>query len=250
MISAGSALQAMAVLPLVPLTAVTGGTTVLVLAPHADDETLGCGGLIAAASSAGHPPFVLGLTDGTGSHPNSKSYPPRRLKAVREQEARDAVAILGLPSDRIAFLGLRDTAAPIDGEEFEAAVAAIRTVAERIGATTILAPWKHDPHCDHLAAHRMAVEVASRGHIRHFAYPVWGWTLAPGTMLQGPLPQGMRLDVTRHLAAKQRAIAAHVSQYGGLINDDPAGFQLPPNLLEVFSRPYETFLTMDGLADR
>lgn len=250
MISAASALQAMAALTLVPLTAVTGDAPVLVLAPHADDETLGCGGLIAAASSAGHPPFVLVLTDGTGSHPNSKSHPPRRLKAVREQEARDAVTILGLPSNRIDFLGLRDTAAPMDGEEFEAAVAAIRVTTEKIGATTILAPWQHDPHCDHLAAHRMAVEVAARGGLRHLAYPVWGWTLAPGVMLPGPMPHGMRLDITRHLAAKQRAIAAHVSQYGGLIDDDPAGFQLPPNLLEVFSRPCETFLTMDEQADR
>lgn len=248
MISAASALQAMAALPLLPLAAITGGEPVLILAPHPDDETLGCGGLIAAASAAGHPPFVLILTDGTGSHPNSRSYPSRRLKAVREQEARNAVAILGLPGDRIGFLGLRDTAAPMHGAAFDAAVAAIRSTAESAGATTILAPWEHDPHCDHLAVHRMAVEVASQCRIRHLAYPVWGWTLASETMLPGPAPYGMRLDIGRHMAAKHRAITAHASQYGGLIDDDAEGFQLPPNLLAVFSRPYETFLTMDGSA--
>lgn len=246
MIPAASALQAMATLPLAPLTAITGGDPVLILAPHPDDESLGSGGLIAGASAAGHPPFVLVLTDGTGSHPNSRSYPPPRLKALREQETRSAVAILGLASDRIGFLGLRDTAAPIDGAAFEAAVAAIHSTVASVGATTILAPWQHDPHCDHLAAHRMAVEVASRCRIRHLAYPVWGWTLAPGTMLAGPAPHGMRLDIACHMAEKHRAIAAHASQYGGLIDDDAEGFQLPPNLLEVFSRPYETFLTMDG----
>lgn len=250
MISAANVLQAMGALPLVPLTTITGKAPVLVLAPHADDETLGCGGLIAAASSAGHPPFVLILTDGTGSHPNSKSYPPQRLKAVREQEARDAVAVLGLPGNRMAFLGLRDTAAPMDGKEFEAAVDAICSTVEKIGAATVLAPWQHDPHCDHLAAHRMAVAAASRCQIRHLAYPVWGWTLDPDIMLPGPAPQGMRFDITQHLAVKQRAIAAHVSQYGRLIEDDPSGFQLPSNLLEVFSRPYETFLAMNEQADR
>lgn len=250
MISAASALHAMAALPIAPLTSVTGDAPVLVLAPHPDDEALGCGGLIAAASAAGHPPFVLVLTDGGGSHPNSQSYPRPRLTALREQEARNAVAILGLPSERIAFLGLRDTAAPMDGEGFEAAVAAICSVIERVGAATVLAPWRHDPHCDHLAAHRMAANVAARYRIRHRAYPVWGWTLAPGTMLPGPAPDGVRIDVTRHLAAKQRAIAAHASQYGGLIDDDAAGFQLPSNLLEVFSRPYETFLATDDEAGR
>lgn len=246
MITAADALQAMAALPLVPLAAVTRNEPVVILAPHPDDETLGCGGLIAAASAAGHPPFVLILTDGTGSHPNSQSFPPQRLKAVREQEARNAVAILGLPVDRIGFLGLRDTAAPVDGAAFEAAVAAIHSRIDSFGATTVLAPWQHDPHCDHLAAHRMADEVTARRRLRHLAYPIWGWTLAPGTVLPGPAPHGMRLDITDHMAAKHRAITAHASQYGRLIADDAKGFQLPPNLLEVFSRPYETFLTMDG----
>lgn len=248
--SAANVLQAMAALPVAPLTAITGDAPVLILAPHADDETLGCGGLIAAASAAGHPPFVLVLTDGTGSHPNSKSYPPQRLKAVREQEARNAVAILGLPAARIGFLGLRDTAAPMDGEGFEAAVAAICSMIDIANATTVLAPWQHDPHCDHLAAHLMAVAAAFRCRIRHVAYPVWGWTLAPGIMLPGPAPHGMRLDIAEYAAAKQRAIVAHASQYGGLIKDDPGGFQLPSNLLEIFSWPYETFLATDGLTDQ
>ena len=240
---AADALRAMAALPFAPLGAVTSNNTALILAPHPDDESLGCGGLIAAASAAGHPLFVLILTDGTGSHPNSRSYPPARLKAVREQEARAAVAILGLPADRIGFLGLRDTAAPASGAAFEQAVAAILSIAEAAGAATVLAPWQHDPHCDHLAAHGMATAVSARCGARHLSYPVWGWTLPPDTPLPGPAPRGVRLGVTAHLPAKRRAIAAHASQHSGLIDDDPGGFQLPPELLDVLIRPYETFLT-------
>lgn len=244
MISAAQAFEAMAALPLMPLEAVTHGKPALILAPHADDETLGCGGLIAAASAAGHPPFVLILTDGTGSHPNSRAYPPLRLKQVREQEAQTAIGILGLPRNRIGFMELRDTAAPMDGNGFDAAVAAILSTVERVGAASILSPWQHDPHCDHLAAHRMACDAVARCRIRHLAYPIWGWTLPPETCLPDPAPHGMRLDVTAHLSAKRQAITAHASQYGGLIQDDADGFQLPSNLLEIFSRPYETFLTL------
>lgn len=250
MISAAQAFEAMAALPVVPLHAVTGGKPALILAPHADDESLGCGGLIAAASAAGHPPFVLILTDGTGSHPNSRAYPPSRLKSVREQEASDAVGILGLPPGRIGFLGLRDTAAPMEGDGFEAAVAAILSFVERTEAASILSPWQHDPHCDHLAAHLMASEAVARCRVRHLAYPIWGWTLPPDTRLPGPAPRGMRLDIAEHLAVKRRAIAAHASQYGGLIQDDPDGFQLPSNLLEVFNQSYETFLTLHEPPER
>ncbi len=243
MIRAGDALRAMEALPLAGLAAIAGNAPLLILAPHADDETLGCGGLIAAASAAGTPPFVLILTDGTGSHPHSRSYPPARLQAVREQEAREAVEILGLPAGRIGFMGLRDTAAPLDGTEFDAAVAVIMSVAETMGAATILAPWEHDPHCDHLAAHRMAAAIARAGPIRHLAYPVWGWTLPPDTPLPGPVPDGLRLDVGDYLALKHRAIAAHATQHGGLIDDDPTGFKLAPGFLDLFSRRFETFLT-------
>ena len=250
MTSAAQAFEAMAALPVVPLEAITGGKPALILAPHADDESLGCGGLIAAASAAGHAPFVLILTDGTGSHPNSRAYPPCRLKELREREASDAVGILGLPPGRIGFLGLRDTAAPMDGAGFDAAVAAILSFVERAGAASILSPWQHDPHCDHLAAHLMASDAVARCRVRHLAFPIWGWTLLPETQLPGPAPRGMRLDITDHLPAKRRAIAAHASQYGGLIQDDADGFQLPPDLLDIFSQPYETFLTLHEPAAR
>ena len=84
MIRAADALRCMANLPFGTVAAVTGNAPMLILAPHPDDETLGCGGLIAAASAAGHPPFVLVLTDGTGSHPNSRSYPPGSLSVSRK----------------------------------------------------------------------------------------------------------------------------------------------------------------------
>ena len=53
---------------------------------------------------------------------------------------------------------------------------------------------------------------------------------------------GWRLEIEVHLPAKRRAIAAHASQYGALIHDDPAGFQLPVDLLSIFDQPWETFL--------
>ncbi|MFC7690277.1 PIG-L deacetylase family protein [Paeniroseomonas aquatica] len=107
----------MASLPYADLDSITGGRTTLVLAPHPDDESLGCGGLIAEACARGRPPVVAVLTDGTMSHPNSPSHPAPRLRALREAEAQAAVESLGLGAHRLYFLGLRDSAVPTEGPD-------------------------------------------------------------------------------------------------------------------------------------
>lgn len=241
MISASEVLRAMELLPLGVLADIVGNRPVLVMAPHADDESLGCGGLIAALCRAGAPPVVLVLTDGAGSHPGSAAFPPARLVQIRQDEARKAVRLLGLPPGRIHFAGQRDTAAPTVGPTFDAAIHEVSALCTTAGIGTLLAPWRHDPHCDHEAADLLARAVAARLALRHLSYPVWGWTLPPDHALPD-IPDGFRLDIRHDLAAKTRAIMAHRSQYGGLITDDPTGFTLPAELLQVFERPYETFL--------
>lgn len=236
---AGEALAAMRGLPVAGLAVILGGRRPLVLAPHADDESLGCGGLLAQAAGAGLRPGVLVLTDGAGSHPGSRRFPPERLRAVREAEARAAVAILGV--ERIGFLGLPDTAAPVAGVAFEAAVAAIVSASRGFGV--LVAPWRHDPHCDHEAAHLMAAAAAARAGLGHVAYPVWGWTLDAALELAGPDVAGWRLDVSGERIVKERAIGAHQSQYAGLVDDDPGGFQLEAGFLDLFAGRFETFLS-------
>ena len=165
------------------------------------------------------------------------------MRALREAEASEAVGILGVAEDRIAFLGLHDTAAPVVGQAYEAAVDAVVAALRRYRTGTLLSPWRHDPHCDHEAAHLIAVAAARHAGVAHRAYPVWGWTLPAGASLDGPQPAGWRLDIAAFGAAKQRAIQAHRSQYGDLIDDDPDGFRLPASLLRHFETRSETFLS-------
>jgi LmbE family N-acetylglucosaminyl deacetylase len=223
---------------------VVGDGTAVILAPHPDDESLGCGGLIATCIACGRPPLVVVLTDGAASHPHSLAYPPERLRAVRQQEVRDAVARLGLPAERVVMLGEPDTAAPHDGPRFDAVVARlVRLIEREASCSSILAPWRHDPHCDHEAASLAAASAAAITGVRHVAYPVWGWMLAPDAPVDAPVSPGWRLDIGGFLPAKRHAIRAHRTQYGGLITDDPDGFQLPEALLSVFDSRYEVFLT-------
>jgi LmbE family N-acetylglucosaminyl deacetylase len=229
-------------LPFGTLDELIGPGRPLILAPHPDDESLGCGGLIAACSARGRPPCIVVVTDGTGSHPASRTHPPERLRAVREQEARAAAQHLGIEPDTVVFLRLRDTAVPSEGAVFDAAVSVIIGHLRAAMCSVILAPWRHDPHCDHVAADAMARQVARIAGIAHLSYPVWGWTLPPDSLLPDEPLAGWRLDISEQLDAKRAAIVTHRSQYSNLITDDPTGFRLPANLIAIFTRPHEVFV--------
>ncbi len=219
-----------------------GGRRPLVLAPHPDDESLGCGGMIAGACASGLAPEVVVLTDGAASHPGSRDFPPARLRAVREAEAARATAMLGLPARRLHFLRQADTRLAGAGPDFEGLVERIAGIGRQVGCGLVVGPWAGDPHCDHEAAALLAAAVAARGGWALRSYPVWGWLRDGAAVFDEPRIGGWRLDIARHLEAKQRAIEAHVSQYGGLITDSPAGFRLPAALLAVFARPFEVFI--------
>jgi LmbE family N-acetylglucosaminyl deacetylase len=240
--TAGEVIAAFNDFPQTGIITLLDGGRAMILAPHPDDESLGCGGLIAGLCRQAQPPVVVILTDGAASHPGSRRYPPPRLRQLRAGEARAAVALLGLPPGNLVFLDHPDTKLPASGEAFIAAAEAVAALARRLGCTVIIGPWRHDPHCDHEAGAAIAEHVAHLTGARLLFYPVWGWLLASEVKLPVARITGWRLDIAAHLALKQQAIATHASQYTGLIDDSPNGFRLPPALLTVFGRPFEVFI--------
>jgi LmbE family N-acetylglucosaminyl deacetylase len=219
------------------------GRPFVVIAPHPDDESLGCGGLIADACEQGLRAKVVIVSDGAGSHPNSRAYPPDRLASLREEEARQAGAELGLKPGEMLFLGLPDRFVPYKGEDAERAIGIIADCVTEIGAGSLFVSWRHDPHCDHEASYAIAREVQRRvGKVRLFEYVVWGHTLPPSTEVD-PIRSGFRISIDQAaMEKKRRAIAAHRSQTTPLIDDDPAGFLFSQIDLAHFDLPYEFFL--------
>ncbi len=107
---------------------------VLVLAPHADDESLGCGGLVAALCEQGVPVHVWLVSDGTMSHPNSRDFPPDQRCALREAEFRQACAHLGVTASSLRFFRFPDTKVPLPGSE--KFVAATKQFCQQLQALT------------------------------------------------------------------------------------------------------------------
>ncbi|MCJ2012092.1 PIG-L deacetylase family protein [Methylobacterium sp. J-076] len=231
-------------LPLADLDALVGAGGLVVVAPHPDDESLGCGGLIAAARAAGRDVRLVVVSDGCGSHTHSALYPPEKLRTLREAETLRAVAVLGMEPGHVTFLRLPDAHVPSGGPQAEAAAQAVARAAAACAAGAVFVTWRHDPHCDHKAA--AAIVGLARRHmpgVRIYEYPVWGWTLPPETEV-GPPPQGLRLDVSPYRAVKAKAVAAHESQVSDLIADDPTGFRLEPAMIERLCGPSERFVAV------
>ena len=95
----------------------SAGDRVLVLAPHPDDEVLGGGGLIQAATALGLPVRVVFLTNGEANvwsfavDQGALRLTParaRQLGMMRHAEALAADATLGIPPDHLTFLGYPD----------------------------------------------------------------------------------------------------------------------------------------------
>jgi LmbE family N-acetylglucosaminyl deacetylase len=213
------------------------------MAPHPDDESLGCGGLIAAACAQSLTVRVIIVSDGTGSHPNSRQYPSDRLRRLREEETLAATAALGLEAYAVSFLRLPDRGVPCEGPSAEAAAQRIVRILPSDAAVSLFVTWRHDPHSDHANAFAIAQRVqAQRPGVRLLSYPIWGWSLPPHIDIDEGPPRGFRIEMTRHLPAKRRAIASHRSQMSDLIDDDPQGFRLDPAMVSRFERPFELYL--------
>ncbi|OGX83106.1 hypothetical protein BEN47_17950 [Hymenobacter lapidarius] len=223
------------------------GPTV-VIAPHPDDEALGCGGLMALLHQTGTPVAAVLVSDGSMSHPNSALFSGPARQAVRETEFRHALTILGADATEPLLLGLPDSRVPVSEQEpgFMAAVAQLREFLECHQTATVVVPWRRDPHPDHRATSRL-VQAALAGMAaapRRLEYVVWAWERAAPADLPTNADKvtGFRLDIGAVAGQKQRAIAAHRSQVApGIFTDDPGGFLLSAEMLAHFSIPYEVF---------
>src|SRR4051794_35115145 len=98
--------------PLRPATEIRDLGPTLVIAPHPDDEVLGCGGVIAPLKQAEIPVQVIIASDGSASHPGSTTYPPAVLAALRRAESEAGLAILGVSPEDVTFTGWPDGAVP------------------------------------------------------------------------------------------------------------------------------------------
>jgi LmbE family N-acetylglucosaminyl deacetylase len=174
-------------------------TSLLVISPHPDDETLCCAGVIQRVLHAGGHVSVVWVTSGDGSALGMlvvaktlfDADKMRAYGATRMREARRATALLGVPPQGQLFLGYPDGGVramlghnrsqpytsrytdasavpysdalfpghPYTGNSLEQDLAAVLT---RVQPTLVLAPSPLDEHDDHRAVGLAAIAVIAR----------------------------------------------------------------------------------------
>lgn len=220
--------------------------TLIVVAAHPDDESLGAGGLIARCAAAGVAVTVVCATAGEASHPSSRTTPSVVLAERRRGELRAAVGTLA-PGAVLVHLDLPDGRL---GRHVVDLAAAVRGQIPA-GATTadcwVVAPWRGDRHPDHAAAAEAAGRAAGDGRARLLEYPIWAWHWAQ----PGPADAPDALTVAGWhrwpLAAgdrdrKSRAVSQYVSQVSPLSSLPGDEAVLAPAFLDHFTGDAEYFI--------
>jgi LmbE family N-acetylglucosaminyl deacetylase len=181
--------------PLLPARALVLGPAVVV-APHPDDEVLGCGGLIAAHREAGAEVTVILLTSGARGDPAGRED-PAALAARRVAESRAALERLGGAS--ILLLDLPDGGL----ESLPGLAGLLEARIQELAPRTLLFPSPFEIHPDHLsAAHATLAAVTGREPgPRLLAYEIGA-----------PPPVNLLADVTGFMAQKERAVLEFQSQ--------------------------------------
>jgi len=181
-----------------------GGGKIMVLAPHMDDEVLGCGGTIARHAQAGAHVCVVFLTDGRyggttepGLSEANRELKRRELIETRKQEARSACALLGVAT--VIFLDAEDTRLRMD-----ALIAArLHEILERELPDIVYLPFFVDRHMDHRAATDVLLAATANTTLDFECRGYEVWTpLLPNCLVA--------IDATMEL--KQRALSCYRSQ--------------------------------------
>jgi len=191
-------------------------TSVLVVAPHPDDEAFGCGGTVARLVRDGASAHVVFVTDGSASHPGHPSVTALDIAGRRRAEARVATGILGVDWDRVSFLDAPDgTLARLDGGHARAIEERIAGMLERLAPEVILMPCRRDGSTEHDASFALVAGALQRAKLmpRIFEFPVWScWN---PLMLLRPMitcRRIWRVDLREVRDVKARAMASYSSQ--------------------------------------
>jgi LmbE family N-acetylglucosaminyl deacetylase len=219
---------------------------IFVVAAHPDDDTIGCGGTLAMACERGAAVRVAYLTDGSQSHPGSRRFSAADVAAMREVEAANALAELGIAEAPYFFRAPDSALGSLDASVRIRVISRLTELLRSFSPELVLAPWQRDPHPDHIAAAaiaRLAFEAARVPGSAFAAYDVW--LSIRGDSCDAPQPgEAMRSIVELSESAriaKRRALFAHRSQTSDLIDDDPAGFRITQELAERWLGPTEHF---------
>ncbi|UTM47496.1 bifunctional PIG-L family deacetylase/class I SAM-dependent methyltransferase [Glutamicibacter mysorens] len=216
-------------------------SSVIVLAAHPDDETLGAGGLIRMALCRGIDVHVIVCSFGEASHPHSATHTAAQLASLRKEELAEAMGTLRVQGPQAGTLHLHCLG--LGDGKLETQQARIRAALEQHAAQgcLIASTYRADGHPDHEILSLIAADCALTHHACHLEFPIWYWHWAQPDS-QRSWKHWHRLDLDESSAqAKARALDAHRSQTRPLSALPGDEVLLGESFLQHFSQGAEIF---------
>ena len=167
---------------------------VLVIAPHMDDETIACGGVMHRYVQQGANITIVIMTDGKKGNP---SYEENELMNIRKAETKAAADIIGIKD--IIFLDepegeLKNTKLIRDK---------LYDIIKTIDPEAIYFPFCYDSHRDHVITSTIFLDVVRKKRISFngYAYTVWS-----------PIIPNLTVNITDDIEIKKRALEVFKTQ--------------------------------------
>lgn len=188
---------------------------ILVLAPHPDDDVIGCGGSIAKWASQGREVLIAYLTSGEAG---SLEIEPVHLARIREDEARRAGRLLGAKE----FVFCRQPDGYLQ-ESREIMIQLVRLIRTRRFSGVYL-PHHLEANRDHAAAFRIGWEACRRASgpwFKDCGTTPWSVKRVLGYEVWTPLQDiGYVEDITPVIDLKIRSLQEHQSQVASFPYDE------------------------------
>jgi LmbE family N-acetylglucosaminyl deacetylase len=203
---------------------------IVVLAPHPDDEVLGCAGALMAAKRA----IIIYITDGRHGTPNGKV--DGKLIKIRQKEATNGLKYLG---SNIETVFLNNSAISLRPTRIIAKSIALQISTIASSNICLFTPWIFDDNPDHQATARLTslvVKLISPDAVKQvWQYEVWS-PLIPNRFI--PLNSAA-------IRRKKKAIASHRSQLKSRAYDKAIlGLNAYRGAISNINHPAEAYLAL------
>jgi N-acetylglucosamine malate deacetylase 1 len=172
-----------------------GNETILVLAPHMDDEVIGCGGTLARHVGCGADVTVAFLTDG---RQGGKTGAESLLGETRKREAAEALRELGI--SQLIFFDAADGAL---AEQAAGLAERLRTLLEELRPALLYLPFFLEEHPDHRAASQVLSEAMQGIDLEFVCLGYEVWT---------PLFPNCLVNIDATVEIKKRSVMSYRSQ--------------------------------------
>ena len=179
---------------------------ILVIAPHPDDEVLGCGGIISKYAAAGHDVYVAIITKG------AEPLFSKQDNIIDEKEAKAAHKLLGVKET----FWLDFPAAMLESVPRYQLNSQIGKIIKKVNPEEVYIPHRGDMHLDHkMIVDACMVGLRPRGKqvvSRIYAYETLSETEWDIPNVVNAFIPNVYVDITKHIDKKIKAMKLYKTQ--------------------------------------